>query len=226
MRTMLLALGLTGLVLAPGCKEKKSSAPVSEGTGQGAEAPPPDPAGGSASGAAGGSGAAGVSGDVSGAGGAATAPAGGSGATGERLGNKMAHCPSAVAGSETTVSQGTGGVVVTVTAKESAQVAEIQKRASHLDSVEASPEGPIAHTGRGTGGGRLGRCPVVMGGVSLAVEQRKDGVSITMTPKESGGISELARTARNRARAMAAGGDDESNSDLGLGEDEEPAEEE
>ena len=121
------------------------------------------------------------------------------------MANKMAHCPSAVPGAKTDVIEDNGKVVITVTAEGEARVVEIQKRAEHLDKVETAPEAEIKHTGMGTGGGRSGRCPVVMTDVTLEIAKQKDGVKITMSPTDPAAAGDMARKARERVTAMASG---------------------
>ena len=147
----------------------------------------------------------------------------GSGAGANEMVNKMKHCPSAVEGSITKVEGGKEAVVVTISAKDPAKAAEIQKRAKHLASVTAPTAAPeVKHSGQGTGGGALGKCPVVMRDVTLKVEDQKDGAKVTITPKNPATLAELARVSKDRADALAAaapaGGAD--------GEDDEAADEE
>lgn len=219
MRIVLVTLGLAGLVFAQaGCKkeEKKSEAP--------AETPvPAEPAAGASGGEAAGGEAAGTppaAGTDPGAGGGA-----GSG-DGEAptMANKMAHCPSAVPGADTKVAEEKGAVVLTVTAEGDVRIGEIQKRAEHLDQVEAAPDAEIKHTGQGTGGGRSGKCPVVMTDVTLGVEKLKNGVKITLTPKDAAKVGELASTAKARITAMDEEAENKAIKEAGHGEDEEPAE--
>ena len=149
---------------------------------------------------------------------------GGTGSGANDMVNKMMHCPSAVDGAATKVEGGKESVVVTITAGDPAKVAEIQKRAKHLASLAAPSATPEnKHTGQGTGGGALGKCPVVMRDVTLKVEDQKDGAKVTVTPKNPATLSELAKISKDRAEALmaasAARGDDE-------GEDDEAADEE
>ena len=148
---------------------------------------------------------------------------GGTGAGANEMVNKMKHCPSAVEGSTTKVEGGKEAVVVTITASDPAKAADIQKRAKHLASLTAPTAAPeVKHSGQGTGGGALGKCPVVMRDVTLKVEDQKDGAKVTVTPKNPATLSELTRVSKDRAEALAAsappGGAD--------GEDDEAADEE
>ena len=99
---------------------------------------------------------------------------------------------------------GTRKVVITVTAEGETRVVEIQKRAEHLDKVATAPDAEIKHTGMGTGGGRSGRCPVVMTDVTLEVAKLTDGVKISLSPKDPGAVGDLARMARERVPARPA----------------------
>ena len=82
-------------------------------------------------------------------------------------------------------------VVVTVTAKDKARVAEIQKRAEHLDKVAVAPDMESKYTRTKTGGGEFDRCPVVMADVTLKVEKQRDGVKVTLTPRDRAKVGEI-----------------------------------
>ncbi len=137
------------------------------------------------------------------------------------MANKMARCPSAVPDAKTAITEEQGKVVLTVTAEGEAKVTEIQTRAEHLDKVDTAPDAEIKHTGMGTGGGRSGKCPVVMTDVTLEIAKQKDGVKITLTPKDPAAVGELAKTAKERLDAMASGGGG-GGGGADLGEDEKP----
>jgi hypothetical protein len=128
------------------------------------------------------------------------------------MANKMANCPSAAAGATTAVKADKAAVTVTVTAKEKEVIAEIQKRAKKLSTLDTSADADIKHTGEGTGGGQLGKCPVVMTDVTLKVKDLKNGSAITMTPKDKAKVADLEKMAKERAESMpamdAAGGGD------------------
>jgi hypothetical protein len=146
---------------------------------------------------------------------------GGTGGGANDMVNKMMHCPSAVEGATTKVEAGKDSVVVTVTASDPAKVGEIQKRAKHLASLASPTAAPeVKHTGQGTGGGALGKCPIVMRDVTLKVVDQKDGSKVTVTPKNPATLSELAKVSKDRADALAAA------ARSGDGEDDEEADEE
>ena len=146
---------------------------------------------------------------------------GGQGGGANNMTNKMMHCPSAVIGSATKVETGKESVVLTITSSDAAKVAEIQTRAKHLAGLSSDGAPPeLKHTGQGTGGGALGKCPVVMRDVTLKVEDQKDGAKVTVTPKNAASLAELGRISKERADALAAAAADEE------GEDDEAADEE
>jgi hypothetical protein len=222
MRIVVLTLGLAGLVFAQaGCKKDEKKSEPAE-----AQAP----VGGAAGGEAAGAGAAGAGTDPNAAGATADpAAAGGAGSEAPTMANKMAHCPSAVPGADTKVAEEKNAVVLTVTAEGAARVGEIQKRAQHLDEVEGAPEAEIKHTGQGTGGGRSGKCPVVMTDVTLGIEKLKNGVKIRLTPKDASKVGELASTAKERIAAMDEEAENKAIKEAGHGEemgDEEAVEQE
>ena len=209
MRRMLLAAGLVVAVAPLGvsmsaCKKDKKkddkTAPVATDDKAGGETP----AGGQEHGSGQGGG-----------------QGGGTGGGANNMTNKMMHCPIAVVGSTTKVETGKESVVLTITSSDAAKVAEIQKRAKHLAGLSSDAAPPeLKHTGQGTGGGALGKCPVVMRDVTLKVEDQKDGAKVTVTPKNAASLAELGRISKERADALAAAAADEE------GEDDEAADEE
>jgi hypothetical protein len=142
------------------------------------------------------------------------------------MANKMANCPSAAAGATTAVKADKAAVTVSVTAKEKEVIAEIQKRAKKLSTLDTSADADIKHTGEGTGGGQLGKCPVVMTDVTLKVKDLKNGSAITMTPKDKAKLADLEKLAKERAGSMpamdaagSAGGDTAGGDDPPTGDD-------
>jgi len=208
MRRMFLAAGLVlGVaVSAPACKkDKKNSEEKTETAGTDTKAGPETPGGHvHGSGQGGGQG-------------------GGTGSGAQDMVNKMMHCPSAVDGATTKVETGKESVVVTITSSDPAKAAEVKKRAKHLASLTSPGAAPeLKHTGQGTGGGALGKCPVVMRDVTLKVEDQKDGSKVTVTPKNPATLAELGRISKDRADALAAAAKSNGND----GEDDEAADEE
>lgn len=201
-RTLFVSAGLVGLVLLPACKQDRKK-PAATDTA--VADPARDP------------------------GSAATAPGAGAGMSGTAEpggaasdASDMANCPSAVESAETVVALTKGAVVVTITSKDKGKAAEIQGRAKHLDRVEAATEGKP--TGDGTGAGRT-RCPVAMEpGVSLAIEEREDGVKVVLSTADPSRLAAVAKDAEARVAAMKAGGGSDAEGD-DAGEDDEPAEE-
>ena len=120
------------------------------------------------------------------------------------MANKMANCPSAAAGATTAVKADKAAVTVSVTANEKEVIAEIQKRAKKLATLDTSADADVKHTGEGTGGGQLGKCPVVMTDVTIKVKDLKNGSAITMTPKDKAKLADLEKMAKERAESMPA----------------------
>lgn len=110
---------------------------------------------------------------------------------------RMAHCPSAVEGARTTVKDLPDGVVVSVTATDPAKVTEIRERAKHTADVakKGDPARP-EHSGDGTGGGALGRCPIVVEGeTTVGVIDVAGGAEIRVTTKkDAAGLQKETRT--------------------------------
>lgn len=116
---------------------------------------------------------------------------------------RMAHCPSAVDGAKTAVKDTKEGVLVTVTGPAD-KVAEIRARAKHVAEVGPKPDPTkVEHTGGGTGGGGLGRCPIVVEGEpSITVKEIEGGVEVDVKAKKD--VAALQKEAKARAANFAA----------------------
>lgn len=115
---------------------------------------------------------------------------------------KMAHCPSAVAGSTTNVKDIEGGVSLTVTAKDAPAVADLRARAKFLADSAKNMSPDVKHTGGGEGGGAFGRCPVVMRNTSVEVKEVEGGAEIAVKPKDTKELDWLRRESRERLAEM------------------------
>jgi TusA-related sulfurtransferase len=118
---------------------------------------------------------------------------------------KMAHCPSAVAGAATLLKDTKDAVVVTVTARDEAAVADIRARTQHV--VDAAKKDPrdVKHDGQGDGGGGLGRCPVIVKDTTVTSRDVPGGSEITVKPAKPADVAALLKEAKERAEAFAAG---------------------
>jgi hypothetical protein len=128
--------------------------------------------------------------------------------------NEMKNCPSAVEGAKTVVDKTDEAVVVTVTAEGDEAAGQIRARARHLAGIDDPGEGEIRHTGEGTGGANMGKCPIALRDAKASVEEIEGGVKVTVTPKDVGELAELAELATERAEAFRASG---SGGGAGLG---------
>jgi hypothetical protein len=111
---------------------------------------------------------------------------------------RMANCPSAVAGTKTSVKDSKEGVIVTVTGPADA-VAEIRSRAKHSAEIAKKGEpAKVEHSGGGTGGGGLGRCPIVVeGDTTVDVKDITGGVEVEVKTKKD--VAELQKETKLRA---------------------------
>ncbi len=125
---------------------------------------------------------------------------------------KLLHCPTAVAGTNTTIKDAPGGVELTITArdeKDDATASEIRARAAFLASASAAKGTDAgAHNGSGDVGGLFGRCPVVMRNTNLVVAAAPGGAKVTVTsrdPKEQEWLRQESRSRVDELAAPAAG---------------------
>jgi hypothetical protein len=114
------------------------------------------------------------------------------------MAKKMANCPSAVPGARTVVGDSGDTVEVSITATDPAAAAEIRKRAQHLIAVQAASAPAVQHTGSGTGGGELGKCPVLMASARLQSSEIEGGVKVVLTPEQGVAVALLRDEARRR----------------------------
>jgi len=122
-------------------------------------------------------------------------------ATGARE-RALANCPSAVPGAVTRVRDVPGGVQVTVRASNRFAVKQIRLRARQ-NLRPRRPSSPLVeHTGRATGGGRIGYCPLVRGYTRATVRNLPDGATVTVRPIDRRDLALLRKTARERAAAL------------------------
>ena len=119
---------------------------------------------------------------------------------------RMAHCPSAVEGAKTALKDTKDGVLVTVTGPAD-KVAEIRSRAKHAaDVAKKADAAKIEHTGEGTGGGGLGRCPIVVeGDATVDVKEIEGGVEVDVKSKKDPAALQKEAKARAANFASAAG---------------------
>lgn len=112
--------------------------------------------------------------------------------------NRMAHCASAVEGAKSVVKDTKDGVVVTITGPAD-KVAEIRSRAKHsAENAKKDAGAKVEHSGSGTGGGGLGRCPIdVEGDTSVELKDVDGGVEATI--KTKGDVAALQKEVKARA---------------------------
>jgi len=117
--------------------------------------------------------------------------------------NKQANCPTTVDGATTEVEWTDVAVQITVKASGDA-LAEVAKRAKHLQKAQEMGGDTIEHTGNGTGGGS-GKCPVVMKDTKIQVAEAGDRVVIMLTPLSTAGFDALkAEVSRRQVEAGGA----------------------
>jgi TusA-related sulfurtransferase len=118
---------------------------------------------------------------------------------------KMAHCPSAIAGSNTTLKNTKDGVTVTVTGKDDPTTKSIRERVAHLIEIAKNPDAGASaavasHTGEGGGGGSIGRCPIVLKDTALVARDVPGGSQVDVKAKVPGDVPKLQAEAKERAQ--------------------------
>lgn len=115
----------------------------------------------------------------------------------------MANCPSAVPGARSRVDDIQDGVAVTILAANPRAEAQIRQRARFHASRPPNTQ-MRKHSGRGTGGGRIGFCPVVQPGTELVVQEVPGGTRIIMRAADEREVQRLRAAVRGRVNQLSA----------------------
>lgn len=119
----------------------------------------------------------------------------------------MSHCPAAVAGAKVEIKDVDNGVEVTVTAGDAKATDEIKARAKTIAERAKGESTKPQHSGQGGGGGVMGRCPIVLGGTDVKVEDAQGGSKFTVTSKDKAEVDWLRRETKERQAALESGPD-------------------
>ena len=116
----------------------------------------------------------------------------------------MAHCPNAVDGATTTITDVEGAVSLAIVGSKPDAIAQIQARSQALLDASKNQDGGVHHNGTGEGGGQFGRCPVVMRNTTLAVTNTSSGATIVVKPETPKELDWLRRETRERNAELTA----------------------
>ena len=119
--------------------------------------------------------------------------------------NNMDNCPSVVDGAAVAAKDIPGGVELTITGAGDA-VAQIRTRAKALVDASKSTAGGTRHDRKGDGGGRTGRCPVVMFKTAVTTADVDGGVALTVKADYPADVDWLRKETRERVEERAAAG--------------------
>lgn len=178
---MRIAMTVLALALATtGCKKKENKPADTTGSGSAMVGS------GSDMGSAGsGSDMAGSGSDMAGSG--SDMAGSGAGSADTSMSKKAGNCPSTVLGAVTKVDVKGKDVLVSITSTDKDAIASIQRRAEEVLAEKKDGGGSAAggHDQKGTHGGGAGICPLhVPEGATTKVKKEKNGVTVTITPKE------------------------------------------
>ncbi len=170
MRTAMMLLALALAVGPTGCKKKKDT--TAETTGS---------AGSAMMGSDMGSGSAAMAGSAAGS------DMGSGGGSDAAMAHHAGNCPSTVFGSTTKADLKGKDVVVSITSTDKDAVKAIQARTDEMLKARLGKKGPgEAHDQRGTHGQTIGLCPMhIPEGATAKAKHEKDGVQVTITPKDN-----------------------------------------
>jgi TusA-related sulfurtransferase len=132
----------------------------------------------------------------------ASASATGSAAAADDERGKMGNCPNAAPGAKTAVKDVDKGVEVTVTATDAKVTEDVRTRAKSIAERAKGESNKPQHSGQGGGGGVMGRCPIVLGGTELKVEDVEGGSKFTVTVKDAAEVDWLRRETKERLAVL------------------------
>ncbi len=116
----------------------------------------------------------------------------------------MAHCPNAVDGAVTNISDVPGGVAIAITGTSADITTQIRARSQALLEASKNQDGGVHHNGTGEGGGKFGRCPVVMRNTTLDLSTIDNGSKLVVKPQTTAELDWLRRETRDRNAELQA----------------------
>ena len=138
--------------------------------------------------------------------------------------NDAKNCPSAITGAKTQIARKDDSLVITIQGNIQGAINLIRTRSKQLSQIDTSAVSKPTHTGKGTGGGALGLCPILMPGTTMKVEEIDAGVKVILTPKEGTKLDVVKQDADKRLadllrmfRAKKTGGERGHGSGQGMG---------
>lgn len=117
------------------------------------------------------------------------------------LEHAMHNCPSTVEDAHTRVAPVDGGIALEITASDPDAVVEIRELARYHAQIDAKHD-RLRHTGGGTGGGRIGHCPVVHPGAEVTTWGIPNGARIVMRARDPGDVGALRERVLQRVHGL------------------------
>ncbi len=115
---------------------------------------------------------------------------------------KMGHCPVAAPGAKTEVKDVDKGVEIIVKGADAKVTEDIRARAKTIVERAKGESTKPQHSGQGGGGGVMGRCPIVLGGTEVKVEDTEGGSKFTVTAKDAAEVDWLRRETKERLAVL------------------------
>lgn len=103
-------------------------------------------------------------------------------------------CPSAVAGSTTTVKELPDGIEITVTAPGGPPINDIRQRGVQIVAAAVDPS-----TGAGSAADGLAKCPIVVKDATVTETDVPGGATFTVKPSKSANLAALSKEVKARA---------------------------
>lgn len=115
---------------------------------------------------------------------------------------KMGHCPNAAPGAKTEVKDVDKGVEVVVKSTDAKVTEDIRTRTKSIIERATGESTKPQHSGKGGGGGVMGRCPIVLGGTDVKVEEVEGGSKFTVTAKDAAEVDWVRRETKERLAVL------------------------
>lgn len=112
--------------------------------------------------------------------------------------NEAKNCPSSLPDTNTVISVEDGKLIVAIEGKDGGAINLVKQKAGAHKHIPPNKAEKVEHSAKGTGGGGLGLCPMLMPDTTAEVEETERGVKVTLTPTDPAKLDELKASADKR----------------------------
>jgi hypothetical protein len=114
----------------------------------------------------------------------------------------MANCPTSAPGATVVLKDVEGGIELAITGKDEVVTKDIKERMAKLVEADKNePKTGVKHDHSGSGGGKYGRCTIVMRNTLLTTADLPNGVKATVKANDKTEVDWVRRETRDRDKA-------------------------